>query len=202
MTIRTKQEATLKLKNLLSTSQSLLNARQIFNEKLEEVKILEKDSFIGLRLDPEQEKILNNKKGYEMVVKFIERIIEENKIDNVDDFDEFIGECVEAIFLDKKEVVEERKFEEKKREEKKFEEIKFETKIEEKKAEEKKEELPLTVHDENVDPEVQEDFPRARVPYAWKNGKVFEGGMREQKRISGIKKFHPKKEYRGWNESK
>ncbi|KAM0673047.1 hypothetical protein GVAV_003539 [Gurleya vavrai] len=214
MNITSKNQATKLLKNLIRTSQSILKAKETYQEKLEEVAQLERDHFIGLQLTPEQEMTMHSKKGFNIILGWIENIIGDNELNKIANEDEFLKLCVECIFLEKKEtrpeIVEERNVKEIMPEKFIKQEvqrivIKEAHKEEMIKKETLKSERPILMQEEHLDSEALEDkevYPKVRVPYAWKHGQVFEGGRRERKRDTERKNHVPAKEYRGFKEKK
>ncbi|KAM0686047.1 hypothetical protein COBT_002737 [Conglomerata obtusa] len=229
MNITSKNQATALLKNLIRTSQTILNAKQVYQDKLVEVAKLERDFDIGLPLNPVQERTMHSKLGYEIILEWIDKVSQENKLMEIQNEDEFLKLCVECIFLEKREVKCEVKKENKVESKKELvkesveeivpeKELKQEVskevlkeKINEKKCDEEKKESkenkvknpPVSIKDEIIEDSINEELGlKARIPYAWKHGQVFEGGKRERKRDTEKKSHIPSKEYRGWNEKK
>ncbi|KAM0677407.1 hypothetical protein BDAP_002091 [Binucleata daphniae] len=196
MQITSKDKATAILKNLIRTSQGILNTKKMYEEKLEEVYQLEKDSYIGLKLTDEQDETLKSKKGYELIIKFMNDTIKNNKLFEITNEDEFVKLCVECIFLEKKDV----------KPEPKQEVAEIKKVVEEKKVVVPKKEVELEVEvKEKEFVEEKEDYglSKVRIPYAWKSAQFFEGGERERKREHGKKTAHvPAKEYRGFHTKK
>lgn len=183
--VRTKESALKFLRSLVDISNKLATLIDEINTRLTEIEELQRDDFIGLALSKDQRDLLNSKNAYAMLKKEIEAM-NPNHIENGDDI---LKTCVESIFLEKKE------------ERKRSVDEKVVAAKEKKKREPRIEEK--TVHVDSTEQlNVMEDvYPRARVPYAWKSGSVYEGGSRERKK-DHEKKRHPTKEYSGWGESK
>lgn len=191
---KSKDQAFQFLKSVISTTNSLVKAQAEFQEKLNEIKQLEKDHFIGLQLTKNQLELLESKKGYELMVVFLNDLISKNTLKEVENVDEAIKLSVECIFLEKKEAPAPK------------EEVKPVEKehVVQKEVKVVKKEVPSMVHDDKDDEilDTISTYQHVRIPYAWKNGVVSEGGQRQRKREVGKMKKEPAKEYRGWNVNK
>lgn len=177
--ISSKEKALLFLKKLISQNNNLLELKKEASHKLSDIHDLEKDFEIGLKLTPSQETLLSNKQFYQKLGKILTKLTEDT--DMVDDIDETIKVCVENVFLERKskpvEIVEKEVVEVVKVEEKKIEEVKP-----------GKHHEPERLYDGI-------DHKDMRVPFAWKNGLVF-NTVRERQRDSEKNKHIPTKEYR------